>query len=156
MTIVRLFAVALVGAVVGPTAAWCGCRGASTRQTADFAARGAHGVGVHTLQLVDATRPTAPNGTFVGAASRTLDVEVWYPSAKSSATAAILDAPLDARWNAYPLILYGHALKDNREGEAYLAEHLASAAMSWPRSTFSSPSSVPGRLHPRGRSEPTG
>jgi predicted dienelactone hydrolase len=144
IAIVRLFAVALVVAVVGPKPAWCRCPGASTRHTADFAARGPHGVGFHTLQFVDATRPTPPNGTFVGAASRTLDTQVWYPAAMGSATGAILDAPLDAGGGPYPLILYGHALMDNRVGEAYLAEHLASrgyvvAAVDFPLAKFGAP-----------------
>jgi predicted dienelactone hydrolase len=144
---IRLFPVALVAlvaAIAGPTAAWSDCRGATPRQTADFAARGSHGVGVLTLHFVDDTRPTPPNGTFAGTAFRTLDVEMWYPSAMPPGPTAVRGAPLDASGARYPLILYGHALQDFRTGEAYLTEHLASrgyivAAIDFPLGKFGAP-----------------
>ncbi len=140
----RLFAVTLVVAVAGPTAAWCSCRGVSARHTADFAARGPHAVGTRTLFLVDQTRPTPPNGSFGGAPYRTLDTQVWYPAAVTPTAGAIPDAPIDAGGGPYPLILYGHALQDNRRGEAYLAEHLASrgylvAAVDFPLGKLNAP-----------------
>ena len=131
-------------AIVGPTTAWSGCRGVAPRQTADYATRGPHAVGVRTLQLVDATRPTPPNGTFAGAASRTLDIEVWYPASTAAGPTVVRDAPLDATRGPYPLILHGHALQDSRLGEAYLMEHLASrgyivAAVDFPLGKLGAP-----------------
>src|SRR6516164_11205601 len=95
--------VALVAAIARPPAAWSDCRGAAPRQTADFASRGPHGVGVHTLHFVDDTRPTPPNGSFAGTPYRTLDVEVWYPSAMPPTSTAVRDAPLDASGARYPV-----------------------------------------------------
>jgi predicted dienelactone hydrolase len=136
--------VALVAAAARPTAAWSSCRGVAKRQTADFAARGPHGVGVHTLNLVDNSRSTPPNGTYAGTAARTLAVEVWYPSANPPAATAVRDAPLDASGARFPLILYGHALQDSRLGESYLTEHLASrgyvvAAVDFPLGKLGAP-----------------
>ena len=120
------------------------CRRATPRTTADFATRGPHGVGVHTLHFVDDTRSTPPNGIYAGATNRTLNVEVWYPSAMPPKPTALRDAPLDASGARYPLILHGHALQDNRMGEAYLTEHLASrgyivAAVDFPLGKFGAP-----------------
>ena len=143
----RLLPVVLIALVAGgasPTAAWAGCRGVAPRRTTDFAARGPHGVGVHTLHFVDSARPTPPNGTFAGSASRALDVEVWYPSGNPPAPTAVRDAPLEASGVRFPLILYGHALQDVRQGESYLAEHLASrgyivAAVDFPLGKLGAP-----------------
>jgi predicted dienelactone hydrolase len=140
----RLLLVALAVLVASPTAARSGCRRATPRHTADFATRGPHAVGFRTLQFVDETRPTPPNGSFAGTPSRMLDVEVWYPAAATPAPTAARDAPLDPSGAPYPLILYGHALMDNRRGEAYLAEHLASrgfmvAAVDFPLGKLGAP-----------------
>ncbi len=140
----RLLVVALAVAVMSPTAGWSGCRGVTPRRTADFATRGPHGVGARTLRVVDETRPTPPNGSFAGTASRTLDIEVWYPAVVSAGPTVVRDAPLDARGAPYPLIVYGHALQDTRQGEAYLTEHLASrgyvvAAVDFPLGKLGAP-----------------
>jgi len=132
-----------VGATV-PAAVRAGCRTAPARDSADFAARGPLPVGVRTLRLIDETRATPPNGTFGGAPSRTLDTEVWYPAATAPSDTAVRDAPLDLGGAPYPLVLYGHALQDNRSGEAYVTEHLASrgyvvAAVDFPLGKFGAP-----------------
>jgi predicted dienelactone hydrolase len=142
--VVRLLIVALAVAVAIPPPAWCRCRGTSRRHTADFAARGPYAVGTRTLFLVDETRPTPSNGSFAGAPFRALDTQVWYPAAATPATGAIPGAPLDPGGGPYPLILHGHALQDNRRGEAYLAEHLASrgylvAAVDFPLGKLTAP-----------------
>ena len=139
----HLVAVALVSAVASPTAAATQCRGVTPRHTADFTARGPHGDGVQTLRLVDTTRPTPPNGTYPGASSRTLDVEVWYPATTPPAPAAVRDAPVDSSAR-YPLIVHGHALMDSRTGESYLTDQLASrgyvvAAVDFPLSKLGAP-----------------
>jgi predicted dienelactone hydrolase len=139
-----LLVAALAVAVAAPAPAWSGCRGVAPRHTADFTARGPHGVGSRTLRFVDETRPTPPNGSFAGSPTRTLDVEVWYPATTPPAPAAAPDAPLDASGAPYPLILYGHALQDSRLGEAYIASHLASrgyvvAAVDFPLAKLGAP-----------------
>ena len=114
----HLFAVALVVAVV-PDAGLVGCRGVTPRQTADFAARGPHGVGFRTLH--SSTRHVPRRRTAASPApvphARHRGVVPRYHAAGAGGGA---DAPLDASGGPYPLILYGHALKDTRAGEAYL------------------------------------
>ncbi len=76
-----------------------------------------HPITSKTLTLVDATRPTPANGTYAGAATRTLVTELWYPTTADGQLLA----------GKHPLIFFSHGFMDNRLGETYLAEHLASA-----------------------------
>jgi predicted dienelactone hydrolase len=88
---------------------------------------GPFAVGSTTMTLVDTTRPTMPNRTFPGAASRTLVTELWYPTdAQPSATPEIRNAPLAHSGAPYPLVIYSHGFMSNRFGGTYLARHLAS------------------------------
>ena len=144
--VIRVLAAALSIAMALPAVATArsGCRGVRARRTADFASRGPRSVGVRTLRFVDQTRATPPNGTFAATPFRPLDTEVWYPAAAPPTGTALRDAPLDTSGAPYPLILYGHALQDNRTGEAYLAEHLASrgyivAAVDFPLGKLGAP-----------------
>jgi predicted dienelactone hydrolase len=114
-------AVAGLALACGRDAAAAGCRSAPRRTSAAFAAPGPQAVGIRTLTVVDATRPTPPNRGLPGAATRTLVTEVWYP-----ALAPGRDTPLDARGAPHPLVIHAHALLDSRTGEYYLAAHLAS------------------------------
>jgi predicted dienelactone hydrolase len=96
------------------------------------------------LHLVDDTRSTPPNGVYAGTTNRKLDVEVWYPSTLPPAPTSVRDAPLDTSGARYPLIVHGHALQDNRLGESYLTEHLASrgyivAAVDFPLGKLGAP-----------------
>ena len=101
--------------------ALAGC-GSGARHTADYLAPGTFGVGISTFTFVDTTRPTPANGTFAGAPTRTLTVDVWYPS--STPGGPNTDAPPAA--GRHPLVVHGHGFMDNRHGESYLGEHLAS------------------------------
>lgn len=88
-----------------------------------------------TLTIVDATRPTPPNGSFAGAPSRTIVTEVWYPG--SAGGALVADGPR-------PLVVASHGFTGSRTTQAYLAEHLAShgyvvAAPQFPLSTLTAP-----------------
>jgi predicted dienelactone hydrolase len=79
------------------------------------------------------------NGTYAGAPDRTLRTEVWYP-----ATSAGRDAAIDASGAPYPLIVHAHGFLDNRVGESYLTQHLAShgyvvAAVDFPLSNTVAP-----------------
>lgn len=87
---------------------------------------GPAGVGVTTLGFEDTSRPTMPNGTYPGAASRTLVTEVWYPTDPSAPAGDNRDAPVARTGGPFPLIIYGHGFMSNRFGGAFLARHLAS------------------------------
>jgi predicted dienelactone hydrolase len=136
----------LLTCLAAPTAgsAASSCRRAPARDTAFFAEPGTHAVGVRTLRLVDDTRPLSANNGFPGAPVRPLDTEVWYPAVGAAGAVAVRDAPVDRSAAPYPLILHGHALSDNRRGEVYLTEHLAShgfivAAVDFPLGKIGAP-----------------
>jgi len=122
-----------------PQAVAVNCADAAPRTTSDFAAEGPFPVGVTTVTFTDTSRPTPPNGSFAGAAVRTLVTEIWYP-----ATAAGRDAPVNVAGAPYPVVVHSHGFLDNRNGEAYLAQHLASrgfvvAAPDYPLSNGAAP-----------------
>jgi len=116
-------ALVLASVLVGPAAALAAspCTTAPARTSADFATPGPFAVGVSTYTFVDTSRPTMPNGTFPGAPERTLVTEVWYP-----ATIAGRDMPFDDSSAPYPLVIHSHGFLDNRLGESYVGQHLAS------------------------------
>lgn len=108
------------------------------------AARGSYAVGVTTLQLVDESRPTAPNRDFAGASSRSFTVEVWYPAMAAADEAEVVDAPVDARAGPYPLIVFAHGFSAFRRQSASYAQHLAShgyvvASPDFPGTTLTAP-----------------
>lgn len=110
----------LLVAAAGAVHAGEKCRRAPTRTSADYLASGPYTVGRATHTFVDTTRPTAASGACAATPDRTLVTEVWFPA--TSAGGAILD-PTGA---PYPLVVHSHGLLDFRNGEAYLARHLAS------------------------------
>ncbi len=91
-----------------------------------LAERGPFAVGVTTLTLVDESRPTDANGSYPGAASRTLVTEVWYPAEGSPAPLEIRDAPLELSEAPYPLIVFSHGYIGNRRQSTTYTAHLAS------------------------------
>jgi dienelactone hydrolase len=91
--------------------------------TGSFVSAGRFGVGVRTLALVDTSRPTEAHGSVPEAPSRMLTTDVWYPTAPH-AGAPQRDA--DAARGRFPLIVSSHGYGDERTGEAYIAEALAS------------------------------
>jgi predicted dienelactone hydrolase len=91
--------------------------------TVAFLAPGAFGVGVRTLPLVDATRPTQAHGGRPELPTRTLTTEVWYPI-EGSGLAAVRDAPRAP--GRFPLIVSSHGYGDLRTGLGYLNRLLAS------------------------------
>ena len=62
--------------------------------------------------FVDDTRPTQSNNDYPGDNVRSLAGTVWYPA--------------DSDLGPFPLIVYSHGFSSNKDGGAYLAEHLAS------------------------------
>ena len=81
------------------------------------------GVGVRTLTLTDTTRTTPAAGAFPELPSRTLEVEVWYPTAQLADDIA-RDVPV--RGGRFPIIVNSPGLLDMSIGETYLTSHLAS------------------------------
>ena len=88
--------------------------------------RGPFAAGVTTLTLVDESRPTDANGSYPGAASRTLVTEVWYPAEGSPVPLEIRDAPLAQTGAPYPLIVFSHGGSSNRRLSTSYTAHLAS------------------------------
>jgi predicted dienelactone hydrolase len=108
---------------------------------ASYAQRGPHGVGVTTLELVDGSRPLAPNGGFAGGPERPLPVEVWYPAATTQQP-ELRNARLDG--GPYPLIVFAHGFSATRGQSPSYTQHLAShgyivAAPDFPGSTGGAP-----------------
>jgi len=106
-----------------------------------FELPGSFGVGETALTLVDASRPTMPNGSFPGAPDRTLPTEVWYPTA---AGASGTDAPLATSGHPFPLVVFAHALGSYNTQSTFLTTHLAShgyivAAPAFPLSKLGAP-----------------
>jgi predicted dienelactone hydrolase len=92
----------------------------------EAAVGGPYGVGVLTVELVDTSRPTAPNREFAGSPERTLVTEIWYPAAPTSAQAEERDAPADLSGGPYPLIIFAHGFSAFRRQSASYAQQLAS------------------------------
>lgn len=110
------------------------CKAAAPLTLDEMSAPGPYAVSQRTVTLVDESRPTMANGDYTGAPTRTLVTELWYPS---SANGAVLDGP-------FPVVVHSHGYLDNRKGEAYLTEHLAShgyvvAATDYPLSFSGAP-----------------
>lgn len=96
----------------------------ATLRIEDASERGEYGVGVRTYELVDTSRPTAPNGEYAGASERALPIEVWYPAAVPSEVDT-RDAPV-ASDRPYPLIIFAHGFSSLGRVSASYASHLAS------------------------------
>jgi dienelactone hydrolase len=87
---------------------------------------GTYAVGVTTRAFVDATRKTPANGSEPEQPSRTLNTDIWYPTAgDSSSTATTRDAPLVG--GPWPLVLFVHSSSGTRSGYTYLTTGLAHA-----------------------------
>lgn len=107
-----------------------------------MANRGQFGVGVTTLSMVDASRPTAASGGAPAQQERKLDVEVWYPA--TAATAEDRGAAFDRSGAPYPLIIFAHGLsafaRQSVEYTTQLASHgYVVAAPAFPQSRIDAP-----------------
>ena len=110
----------------GDTAATPAATAGPALTSADVSERGAFGVGVMTLELVDASRPTAPNRDYAGSPERKLVTEVWYPASPSATAPEAQDAAADLSGGPYPLIIFAHGFSAFRRQSASYAQHLAS------------------------------
>ena len=107
---------------------------------ADLSQPGIYRVASTTRTLVDTSRPTPPANAYPGASSRTIVIEVWYPSSSAG-----INTPMDLSGAPYPLVVLGHGFFGSRSLSSFLTEHLASygyvvAAPDFPLSSFGSPS----------------
>jgi predicted dienelactone hydrolase len=117
----------------------CGCGGVSSSQ---LAKPGTYAAGVRTYTFVDTTRTTPPNHDYQGAPTRTLTVEVWYPTEGDPAADPMRGATPSG--GVFPLVVHSHGFMDGRLGESYLGQHLATrgyvvAAPDFPLSNGNSP-----------------
>jgi dienelactone hydrolase len=71
-----------------------------------------YAIGTRTLTFVDTSRPTAPNGSYAGAPSRTLPTLILYPTKGDPTKAPVANAaPLrEDRRHRFPLIVFSHGL----------------------------------------------
>jgi dienelactone hydrolase len=67
-----------------------------------------YGVGYRDVVFVDPTRPTAPNGDYVGASDRTLSVQVMYPARGEAGGDPVEGAPITTDGGPFPLVLFSH------------------------------------------------
>jgi predicted dienelactone hydrolase len=109
------------------------------RTSTAFALPGRYAVGTTSLSLVDASRPTMPNGTYPGAPDRQLPSLVWYPADANGA-----DVPVAADGKPFPLVVFGHALSGTPNQSTQYTTHLAShgyvvVAPAFPLSTLGAP-----------------
>ena len=124
--------------------AGCGSSTPAKPQSPTYEAEGEYGIGVHTFTFVDSSRPTPANGSYMGAADRTLVTEFWYPSTNAPMTGLVATKDAPAATGPFPLIIHSHGFMDSRQGENYLARHLAShgylvAAPDYPLSNSAAP-----------------
>ena len=96
----------------------CVCM-AAFAAAAPAGAAGPYAVGERSFTFVDTSRPTAANGDYAGAPTRTLRVLVLYPARGDAFSATARDAPaiLASRSRRFPLLIFSHGF--TATGPAY-------------------------------------
>ena len=102
----------------------------SDLETARWLQPGPFTVHSHEDSFIDSSRPTNPNGDFVGAPQRQLDGIVWHPASSDG--------------GPFPLVVYSHGFTSTRDGGAYIQEFLAShgyvvVAVNYPLTNMNAP-----------------
>ena len=105
----------------------------------DLSQSGPYLPGITTVTLHDTSRSTMANGTYPGDVSRTLVVDIRYPS-----TTGGNNAPLDLPGGPYPLIVLSHGYMAQGRIYSYFTNHLASygyviAAPDFPLTNLAAP-----------------
>ena len=86
-----------------------------------------YAVGTHSVDLVDASRPTPANGDVPAAAQRTLTTTIFYPTAGDPASPPTADAPPAEAAYGFPLVVYAHGLGGSVAASTPILERLAAA-----------------------------
>jgi len=86
-----------------------------------------YAVGTSSLTFVDSSRITSANGSFAGAANRTLPTSFWYPAQGTAGDPPVADAPPDTTHGPYPLVLFAHGYNVTPDFYAPLLERWAAA-----------------------------
>ncbi|MEO8602405.1 MAG: phospholipase [bacterium] len=85
----------------------CAACGGGSTAAPQAAPDGDFAVGETTITFVDTSRPTAPNGTYPGADSRTLKTTIYYP-ASGAAGAPVRSGAAPVVGKRFPLIVFAH------------------------------------------------
>jgi predicted dienelactone hydrolase len=100
-----------------------------------LAAEGTYAVGVRTETFVDRSRPTAANGTYPGAPSRTLATTVWYPAGGAPGPSDQPNAPA-SEGRRFPLLVFAHGFGASGPAYGFLLHRIASAGFVVAAPTF--------------------
>lgn len=112
MRVVASVAVLAGGAaVLVPVAPAAAKAGTASKQQAPYA------VGSRSYTFVDTSRPTSPNGTYPGAATRTLPTLLLYPAAGDANGPIVANAKPARRSQGFPLVVFSHGF--TATGPAY-------------------------------------
>jgi hypothetical protein len=120
-----------------------GSGGGAPVELATLSAPGPYLVGSRTLDLVETSRPTPPNGSYPGSPERLLPAIVWYPLGATTAEAAAAD-DRPSTDGPFPLIGYAHGFSSSRDEGRVVGGHLAShgyvvVAVTFPLSNGAAP-----------------
>ena len=86
------------------------------------AAEAGFGVGQRQVTWIDETRGIKKTSDFAGAATRRLDVIIWYPT-KDRAGAPVPDAPI-APGGPWPLVIYSHGTNGRPDNAMHIVNDL--------------------------------
>ena len=84
------------------------------------AAEAGYAIGLRQVSYVDQSRPIKKSMGFEGAATRRLDLHIWYPADGTSRS----DPASLAKGGPYPLIIYSHGTFGSVDNAMHLVEHL--------------------------------
>jgi len=87
---------------------------------------GQYRVGTASFELVDASRPTSPNGDYPGSPVREIPIEVWYPAVTDPARPDGREVAADRSGAPYPLIVFAHGFSAVPTQSSTYTRHLAS------------------------------
>jgi predicted dienelactone hydrolase len=90
-------------------------------------AAGPYAVGKRSYTFVDTSRPTAANGSYAGASSRTLPTLLLYPAQGDPAGPVLDDAPslTTSKSSRFPLVIFSHGFTASGPAYQVVLERLA-------------------------------
>lgn len=108
------------------------------------AQRGPYAVGLRSYTFVDRSRPTAANGSYAGAPTRTLATLVLYPAAGDPNGPAVENARPIRRHHGFPLVVFSHGFGASGPAyapllERFVREGYVIAAPTFPLSSSGAP-----------------